>query len=110
MVLATSISTNTVRRANSCPEIKKSIVPIKDNIGKILPETTEEENIVIYGEENEIFFISRDTQTDILFPMPYEHLFLNIYPSIGSTENSESPGPTNIQENSIPDAYDVLDR
>lgn len=98
----------TVRRANSCPEMKKSNTTqqAKETIVKTLDETDEEGN----GEatkngvvEREIRSSKRakrknlkcsDTQTENFWPMPYEHLFLGIFPSLENQEVKPSPAPS----------------
>lgn len=111
-----SLTATTVRRANSCPEIKKGNTNIsKDNLGKVLPETAEEGGFLDDNTTDRHFLLekriltTRETQTDVLFPMPYEHLFLSIYPSIESGETL-SEAQANIQEEPIPDEYEVLDK
>lgn len=56
------------------------------------------------------------TQTENFWPMPYEHLFLGIFPSLESNEIKPSPAPSpapfNISQerNFPPSLYDILDK
>lgn len=110
MILAASLQVSTVRRANSCPEMKKSVVVIKDNISKVLLESAEEGMNGGEGNLKKIEDISdKQVQTDVLFPMPYEHLFLSIFPSMANGDNTLETPPL-VQEDPIPDGYDLLDR
>lgn len=92
----------TVRRANSCPEMKKtsSVQPSKDNIGKTLDETDEEGNIetkngvVTNKRAKQKILKCSETQTENFWPMPYEHLFLGIFPSMENPEVKPSPAPS----------------
>ncbi|CAH1170194.1 unnamed protein product [Phaedon cochleariae] len=121
-------NSTTVRRAVSCPEMKKSVViQPKDNIERPLNESDEEVspekvdesvnkvNGFAISEENPKKSVSSSTtQTENFWP--YEHLFLGVFPSL---ENSEikaspeaSPAPFNIPEEKIFPAtiYDTLDK
>lgn len=92
----------TVRRANSCPEMKKTIsVPAKDSVSKTLDETDEETNAETNGVgEKEVRKTKRkqlttcETQTENFWPMPYEHLFLGIFPSLENADVKPSPAPS----------------
>lgn len=94
-----------VRRANSCPEMKKShAVPAKGNDTKALTETDEEtvgdivSNGVSYVGKGDITKLkqttSSETQTENFWPMPYEHLFLSIFPSLENADIKPSPSPS----------------
>jgi hypothetical protein len=146
-----------VRRANSCPEMKKSPVSsVKDNVSRTLDETDEESNVeratsaeiaesvasteraesVASPERAESADGARsvmsngldaisdagnsrlatiETQTDNFWPMPYEHLFLGIFPTLGVDVKS-SPGPVSSlgggsqERYSQPSINEVLDR
>lgn len=118
-------NSTTVRRANSCPEMKKSAAnPPKDNNVKPLDETDEEgnetkiENVANSTEKDKTrktIFCSA-TQTENFWPMPYEHLFLGIFPSLENSEVKPSPAPSpapfNISQdrNFPPSLYDILDK
>ncbi|XP_045464326.1 hamartin isoform X4 [Harmonia axyridis] len=81
----------TVRRASSCPNIKKRS-PVTRKGNKTLRETdeeTEEDEANQTKESNQKSFTTSETQTDSY--MSYEHLFLNIFPCLGSTEVKTSP-------------------
>ncbi|XP_060535653.1 hamartin isoform X1 [Cylas formicarius] len=119
-----------VRRANSCPEMEKSqVVPIKDN-KKPFYETDEETvsadrvestsnapnglNVKEHKKEPPKH-MTVTTQTDNFWPMPYEHLFLNIFPSLEASEVKPSPAPSpaplnTSQEKCQPSLYEILDR
>lgn len=118
----------TVRRANSCPEMKKShVVPAIDNISKPLDETDEEAHpeIVSNGfdvsdkkkSSKQIHLSTSETQTENFFAMPYEHLFLDIFPSLENSEIRCSPAPSPAPLNLQQDKYsppisvnEILDR
>lgn len=96
----------TVRRANSCPEMKKTspAQPAKDTIAKTLDETDEEgtvetrNGVVTTTTTNRrakhIHLKCSETQTENFWPMPYEHLFLGIFPSLENQEIKPSPAPS----------------
>lgn len=103
LIVGDSLPVNmTVRRANSCPEMKKtgSVQPAKDNIGKILDETDEEGNmetkngVVANRKAKQKILTCSETQTENFWPMPYEHLFLGIFPSLENQEVKPSPAPS----------------
>ncbi|GJQ87097.1 putative hamartin protein [Trypoxylus dichotomus] len=98
-----------VRRAYSCPEMKKSpIISGKDNINaKALLETDEDgsgdaqdSRPITNGidpvpggsrkkrEKATVSLRTTETQTENLVPMPYDHLFLSIFPSLESNESA----------------------
>lgn len=129
------VSNSNVRRANSCPDIKKSPhPPSKDPKKKPFYETDEEtvsEDQVsttsngLDGtnsiKKQKFRLINSCTQTEVFWPMPYEHLFFNIFPSLkdegGSTAGGEikpSPAPSpalhQIVESYKPSLYDILDK
>nr|CAI5859943.1 unnamed protein product [Callosobruchus analis] len=120
-------NSTTVRRAVSCPEMKKTgNTSAKDNIDKPLNETDEEANVekscsASHNESNgsvDAFFLARNynsssTQTENFWP--YEHLFLAVFPSLESNDYKPSPVPSpapfNIcQDKNPPSVYDLLDR
>ncbi|XP_030766051.1 hamartin isoform X4 [Sitophilus oryzae] len=124
-------SSSTVRRANSCPDMKKSPqAPLKDNKKKPFYETDEEtvsedqvsntSNGVDSKFTRKQKFQTTDchTQTEVFWPMPYEHLFLTIFPSLkeeaNETKASPSPSPAPVPYQSVeqykPSLYDILDR
>ncbi|XP_044767181.1 hamartin isoform X2 [Coccinella septempunctata] len=109
--------TTTVRRASSCPDIKKRS-PVARKGNKTLRETDEEafdEEVNQTRESNQKSFTTSETQTDSY--MSYEHLFLNIFPCLGSTDVKTSPssspmpikpfGEKDSQQHSI---HNVLDK
>lgn len=122
-----------VRRANSCPEMKKiPLIPTKETTAKTLDVTDEEgsENHVegkltngnepvnnkrLVKEERKLM-LNMETQTDNFWPMPYEHLFLGIFPSLENIDVKPSPAPSPapysmLQEKcSSGSVYDTLDR
>lgn len=115
-----------VRRANSCPEMKKSPVSsIKDNVSRTLDETDEEPNeeraesamsngVDAMSDVSSNRLANIETQTDNFWPMPYEHLFLGIFPTLG-TEVKSSPGPVTTiggsqERYNQPSIYEVLDK
>ncbi|KAB0797056.1 hypothetical protein PPYR_11117 [Photinus pyralis] len=110
---------NTVRRANSCPEIKKEmkkspLVPTKDNINKPLVEADEDvkDGEVKHTQKN---LSTTETQTENFWPMPYEHLFLGIFPSLDACDIKPSPAPSpaplNVQDKfSTVSPYEILDK
>lgn len=117
-----------VRRANSCPEMKKSpVVSGKDNMNdKTLLETdedggadTQDAKPMANGidatsvgnrkkREKDICLKTIETQTENLWPMPYDHLFPSVFPSLESNETAplikkqEKPQCANI--------YDISDK
>lgn len=111
---------NTVRRANSCPEIKKEtkkspLVATKDNMNKTLVEA--DEDIIKDGEcrHAQKNVSTSETQTENFWPMPYEHLFLGIFPSLDASDIKPSPAPSpaplNVQDKfSTVSPYEILDK
>ncbi|KAK5642961.1 hypothetical protein RI129_009128 [Pyrocoelia pectoralis] len=98
---------NTVRRANSCPEIKKETKksPLAD------------EDIIKDGEcrHTQKNVSTSETQTENFWPMPYEHLFLGIFPSLDASDIKPSPAPSpaplNVQDKfSTVSPYEILDK
>ncbi|XP_066991586.2 hamartin isoform X2 [Anabrus simplex] len=115
-----------VRRANSCPEMKKGpgLPTLDANIGRTLDESEEllEESeggtqplstgVMINGQSSEGAsssenvtalkrkrLISASTQTVDLVPLPYEHLFLSVFSPIesnGDAKSSITPSPAPI--------------
>ncbi|XP_022905445.1 hamartin [Onthophagus taurus] len=123
---AVSYPNNQVRRTNSCPEMKKSpVVPAnKDNINKTLIETDEDTNGDYQDGKPSLSNgldvdndklknkVTSETQTESIWPMPYEHLFLSIFPTLESNEIKASPG-TLITRHDRPNScntYDITDR
>ncbi|KAJ8924577.1 hypothetical protein NQ315_000726 [Exocentrus adspersus] len=120
-------NSTTVRRANSCPEMKKSPVnPAKDNITRPLDEADEEATTDVRAENStdcsveqklrKCMLYSSYTQTENIWPMPYEQLFFGLFPSLESGEIKPSPAPSpapfNISQerNFPPSLYDILDK
>nr|CAH7719171.1 unnamed protein product [Callosobruchus chinensis] len=114
-------NSTTVRRAVSCPEMKKTgNTSAKDNIDKPLKETDEEANVEkSCNTSHNAFYLARNcnsnsTQTENFWP--YEHLFLAVFPSLESNDYKPSPVPSpapfNIcqDKNTSPSVYDLLDR
>lgn len=95
----------TVRRANSCPEMKKTS-PNQSVKEKPLDETDEEtgggggnnietKNGIVYEKRTKQSILKcSETQTENFWPMPYEHLFLGIFPSFENQEIKPSPAPS----------------
>lgn len=82
------------------------------DLGNPLPGTEEEGGAANGVEENgtvKLEMVCQETQTDVLFPMPYEHLFLAIYSSINESDKDDSPG-NNPMDVVMPDEYEVLNR
>lgn len=93
----------TVRRANSWPEMRKTtgnVQHAKDNISKTLYETDEEGNVesrngvIANRRAKQKILTCSETQTENFWPMPYEHLFLGIFPSLENQEVKPSPAPS----------------
>ncbi|CAH1968886.1 unnamed protein product [Acanthoscelides obtectus] len=114
-----AFSSTTVRRAISCPEMKKTgLSSAKDNIDKPLKETDEEITVEKNGSDShngsmeERTYSTNSTQTENFWP--YEHLFLAVFPSLESNNEyraSPLPSPAPFkEERSSPSVYDVLDR
>lgn len=88
----------TVRRANSCPEMKKTS-PNQSAKEKTLDETDEEcidprNGILHVKRTKQAILKCSETQTENFWPMPYEHLFLGIFPSLENQEVKPSPAPS----------------
>uniref|UniRef100_A0A6P7F9D8 Hamartin n=1 Tax=Diabrotica virgifera virgifera TaxID=50390 RepID=A0A6P7F9D8_DIAVI len=123
----------TVRRAISCPEMKKSPTnPSKDNMDRPLKETDEDaqekignfapqksksatNNSTLAKSENKFIKTYSCTMTQTETFWPYEHLFLGVFPSLDNSEMKPSPdaspAPFHIsQEKTLPSSiYDTLD-
>ena len=61
--------------------------------------------------------VTSETQTEETWPMPYEHLFLNVYPpndaKLNTSNNSNSsPAPDSLNHKLSlwPSPYDILDK
>ncbi|XP_057651487.1 hamartin isoform X1 [Diorhabda carinulata] len=115
-----SFTNATVRRAVSCPEMKKSPTnPLKD-LDKTLDETDEEtnektENLTQHkpAPTKSIDVNHSTTQTENFWP--YEHLFLGVFPSLEINELKPSPDASpaasyTYNDRSLPPSiYDTLD-
>ncbi|CAG9857248.1 unnamed protein product [Phyllotreta striolata] len=121
-------NSTTVRRAVSCPEMKKSPSNLlKENINKPLNETDEESqeknDTVARNNVNGVTkatakiataSIAATTQTENFWP--YEHLFLGVFPSLecGDVKPSPEASPAHFAvpaEKSLPTSiYDTLDQ
>ncbi|XP_056635013.1 hamartin isoform X2 [Diorhabda sublineata] len=116
-----SFTNATVRRAVSCPEMKKSPTnPLKD-MDKTLDETDEEtnektENLTQQHKPaptKSIDVNHSTTQTENFWP--YEHLFLGVFPSLEINELKPSPDASpaasyTYNDRSLPPSiYDTLD-
>ncbi|KAL3284794.1 hypothetical protein HHI36_018935 [Cryptolaemus montrouzieri] len=109
------LDTAVVKRANSCPEMKKkATITVKES--KPLKETDEEtEEMLCETQSVEKCMISRETQTEDSY-LPYEHLFLNIFPCLVGTEVKSSPSPSPMplkpfgEKESQHSVYNVLDK
>lgn len=95
---------------------KSPVVPTLDNRNKPLVETDEE-----LKDQNDCRVVERkivastETQTENFWPMPYEHLFLGIFPSLESGEvrpsPAPSPAPLNVQDKfTTASPYEILDK
>ncbi|XP_017775140.1 PREDICTED: hamartin isoform X2 [Nicrophorus vespilloides] len=114
-----NFSTITVRRANSCPEMKKGLVSYNKeflNEKTMLEECDDDED-----QEQERFNGSEyvrkelscaETQTENFWPMPYEHLFLSVFPNHDNTEPkvtpAQSPAPNTVFNPST--IYDIIEK
>lgn len=94
-----------VRRANSCPEMKKNYPTVGSQTKGALDESDElsvetsstpvpESKYSANGIAATKSCATVSTQTLDLWPMPYEHLFLGIFPSMENTEIRPSPAPS----------------
>ncbi|XP_050300815.1 hamartin isoform X2 [Anthonomus grandis grandis] len=119
---------STVRRAKSCPDMKKTpyILPKSKPFYETDEETVSEDqgsnhsNGVEGRSRRQKFSALMDsaTQTEVFWPMPYEHLFLNVFPSLKeeSLEVKPSPVPSpapalnQVVETYKPSLYDILDK
>ncbi|XP_066249925.1 hamartin isoform X2 [Euwallacea similis] len=113
-----------VRRANSCPDIKKSPHPThKGNKTRPFYETDEEtmsedQSNGLCEERKKHKSMNSATQTEVFWPMPYEHLFLNIFPSLkeesAEIKPSPVPSPAPVLHQAMdpyrPSLYDILDK
>ncbi|CAH1133007.1 unnamed protein product [Ceutorhynchus assimilis] len=117
-----AFTSNSVRRANSYPDVKKSPhVPSKP-FYETDEETVSEDQVSNISNgvdaKSKNSKSSTQTQTDVFWPMPYEHLFLNIFPSLkeDSIEIKASPAPSpapvfnQMIEPCKPSLYDILDK
>ncbi|KAL1517767.1 hypothetical protein ABEB36_001491 [Hypothenemus hampei] len=124
------VSNMNVRRANSCPDMKKSPqVSSKDNRNKPFYETDEEtvseDQVSVNSngldakiKKQKFPAVNSATQTDVFWPMPYEHLFLNIFPSLKEEsmdiKPSPAPSPAPVLHQPLeiykPSLYDILDK
>lgn len=141
---SSGLSSLKVRRANSCPEMKKiPCAPVKESNTKPLDPTNEEGNenqpetilngnltthanmsinlnvhMSVSAQKFNKFStsVSAETQTENFWPMPYEHLFLGIFPSMETADVRPSPAPSpapyNVLQEKLNSAsiYDTLDK
>lgn len=107
----------TVRRANSCPDMKKntSTATAKDGVAKTLEEKDEEAPEINGFEQQDakkkICTTNVLTQTEL----PYEYLFLSIFPAYESNDIKPSPAPSpapffQVEKFNYASTYDVLDK
>lgn len=112
-----------VRRANSCPEMKKgtsSTSSNKDNMSVTLDETDEDERDeqTVLENDAKVVLVNSETQTSNLWPMPYEHLFLDVFPFVeketGEPKVSPAPSPAPFAQDKGncfgSSVYDILDK
>ncbi|XP_065161962.1 hamartin isoform X3 [Atheta coriaria] len=111
------ITNVTVRRANSCPDMKKntSTATAKDGVAKTLEEKDEEAPEINGFEQQDakkkICTTNVLTQTEL----PYEYLFLSIFPAYESNDIKPSPAPSpapffQVEKFNYASTYDVLDK
>lgn len=96
---------------------KIPLVPTKDNRNKTLEEADEEMNreITHSGDmQMQKLLISTETQTEgIYLVMPYELMFLGMFPSMESGDGKPSPAPSplNVQDKFLTASpYEILDK
>lgn len=93
-----------VRRTVSCPEIKKTSPP--NHFSK--------DSKSMYDDRLQKGTVSSCTQTEHFWA--YEHLFLNVFPSLDFNEIKPSPAPSpapfyfTTEKNNSPSIYDILDK
>lgn len=104
-----------VRRANSCPEMKKNYPndpPQRqlalDESDELLDTSTPIPHNLSNGTDEKRLLASIGTQTNEMWPMPYEHLFLGIFPLMEGGEVRPSPAPSPAPIKFTP--YDMLDK
>lgn len=104
--------------------MKKSsaTLPSKDSRSKTLVEADEEINNSNRGDlmvnRDPVNLSTTETQTDNFWPMPYEHLFLGIFPSLENCDMKPSPAPSPAPNAAqwdkfptvIGSPYEILDR
>ncbi|XP_019873494.1 hamartin isoform X2 [Aethina tumida] len=118
----------TVRRTNSCPNMKKSqgaVAPFKDGLDDTLVETDEDAASAsravngLTDARRTVVSVSCTTQTESFWP--YQFLFLSIFPSLDCPKSSppgaSSPAPPpppfdqeRYSTSQSPSIYDILDR
>lgn len=118
----------TVRRTNSCPNMKKSqgaVAPFKDGLDDTLVETDEDAASAsravngLADARRTVVSVSCTTQTESFWP--YQFLFLSIFPSLDCPKSSppgaSSPAPPpppfdqeRYSTSQSPSIYDILDR
>ncbi|CAH0547663.1 unnamed protein product [Brassicogethes aeneus] len=118
----------TVRRTNSCPDMKKSPAApqAKESLDNTLVETDEDGATVSdcpsaqKNSQNGVSVapristgVSCTTQTESFWP--YQFLFLGIFPSLEAGEVKPSPAPSPapfsyLQDRYSPSIYDILDK
>lgn len=98
------MANNKVRRTVSCPEIKKTSPP----------NHLKKDSNSMCDEKPQKSLTSSFTQTDCFWA--YEHLFLNVFPSLDFNEIKPSPAPSpapfyfSNEKNNSPSIYDTLDK
>ncbi|KAK9499965.1 hypothetical protein O3M35_002893 [Rhynocoris fuscipes] len=84
--------TATVRRAVSCPEMKKDSTVISQEVAPTLEEADEDTDKEASKEKmSEIEVTSCSTQTDEPQPYDYEHLFLSVFPPWDQVQQRSAP-------------------
>lgn len=92
-----------MRRTVSCPEIKKTS-----------PLNLAKDSKTKFDDRQKKSIVSSFTQTESFWA--YEHLFLNVFPSLEFNEIKPSPAPSpapfyfSTEKNSSPSIYDTLDK
>lgn len=110
-----------VRRANSCPEMKKNYPLTSTTEVKVTLDESDElsaESNATPVPANGIDITTTcsstvATQTLDLWPMPYEHLFLGIFPLMETSELKPSPAPSpapNYYTDKKFSPYETLDK
>ncbi|XP_076272386.1 hamartin-like isoform X3 [Rhynchophorus ferrugineus] len=106
------VSTAVVKRAKSWPDLAQLLqTPKKDKL------VNTSNGVDVKSSKQKFVLIHAHTQTEVFWPMPYEHLFLMIFPSLKEesidAKLSPSPSPAlalQSAEQYKPSLYDILDK